>query len=227
MRKKNAINFKCLNDVVLTEKQHQFYKTIRNNQITLATGAAGTSKTFTACFTALKMYQDKKIDKIILTKPIVESGESLGFLPGDIASKIDPFMESFYNTVEKIGGEDFLRILKEFDVIEARPLAYMRGMSFDNCLMILDEAQNVDIRSLMLFITRMGKDSKVLLMGDISQTDLIRSKDVALETFYNMIKDVEGVGTHKFDRSDIVRNKILIDIVDKYEAWKYANSNQT
>lgn len=223
MQKKKTIDFRCLNTVELTEKQHLFYKTIRNNQITLATGAAGTSKTYTACYTALKLYQEKKIDKIILTKPIVESGESLGFLPGDINSKIDPFMESFYGTVKKIGGEEFLKVLKEFEVIEARPLAYMRGMSFDNCLMILDEAQNVDMRSLMLFITRMGTDSKVLMMGDVSQTDLIRQKDVALDRFFEMIKDVEGVGTHKFNRSDIVRNKILIDIVDKYEEWKYKN----
>lgn len=212
-----------MQNVQLRQSQKKYNKSIENNDITLCYGPAGSSKTFTAVYSALKLYAEKKIDKIILTKPIQESGEKLGFLPGDISEKIDPFMESFINNATKIITPESLGFLIATGVIEFRPLAYMRGATFDNCIMILDEAQNCDFRQLMLFITRMGKGSKIVVAGDVSQYDISKNK-VALPAFINLIEDVQGVGTHIFDESDIVRAKILQEIVKKYDKWRDDNN---
>lgn len=217
--KKTSLKPQELKKVVLREVQKHYQTTIEENDITLCYGPAGSSKTFTAVYTALKLYAEKKIDKIILTKPVQESGEKLGFLPGTVEEKIDPFMESFINNASKIIDGQTLGFLISTDVIEFRPLAYMRGATFDKSIMILDEAQNCDFRQLMLFITRMGQDSKIIIAGDVSQYDISRNK-VALPEFIKLIEDVKGVGKHIFTENDIVRSKILKDIVKKYESWK-------
>ena len=208
-----------LKGVTLRQVQKTYMKTILENKITICYGPAGTSKTFSAVYTALKLLADDQIGKIILTKPIQESGEKLGYLPGDIRDKIDPFMESFLSNMDKIVGEDTTRWLITTGQIEFRPLAYMRGATFDDCIMILDEAQNADFRQLVLFITRMAKTSKALIMGDISQFDIASNK-VALPDFAKMIEGIKGVGTHVFQTKDIVRDPILIEITDRYEKWK-------
>ncbi len=208
-----------LKQVVLRQSQHNYQKTIEENDITLCYGPAGSSKTFTAVYTALKLYAENKIEKIILTKPIQESGEKLGFLPGDISEKIDPFMESFINNASKMIDGQTLSFLISTNAIEFRPLAYMRGATFDNSLMILDEAQNCDFRQLMLFITRLGQNSKIVITGDVSQYDIAKNK-VALPEFIKLIEEVRGVGKHIFNKEDIVRAKILREIVEKYEKWK-------
>jgi phosphate starvation-inducible PhoH-like protein len=214
-----------LRSVVLKSAQKVYHNTIMSNDITFCYGPAGTSKTFTACLAALNLYVAGKIKKIILSKPIQESGEKLGFLPGEIKDKIDPFMESYRSNLGKILQDSHIvNWLENTGVIEYRPLAYMRGATFDNCLMILDEAQNADFKQLMLFLTRMGKDSKVLICGDVSQYDIVKSK-VALPDFIKLMTGVNGIGVHQFGDSDIVRNKILIQITERYEKWKDENPN--
>jgi len=205
--------------IQLTPKQQDFYKAIRNNIFTLVQGPAGTSKTFTACYAALYLLADKKIEKIVITKPIQESGENLGFLPGDIDEKTAPFMRSYMSNFEKIIGRQSADFLKASGYICVEPLAYMRGVTYDNSIILLDEAQNATMKQLVLWITRLGKDSKAVLMGDISQYD-IKKKDSKFLDFIEMVNGVEEVNSFEFTSQDIVRNKFLIEIVNRYELYK-------
>ena len=211
-----------LQGVQLRQGQQKYQTSIEENDITLCYGPAGSSKTFTAVYTALKLYAEKKIDKIILTKPIQESGEKLGFLPGTVEEKMDPFMESFISNAQKMIDDKSLGFLISTGVIEFRPLAYMRGATFDNSIMILDEAQNCDFRQLMLFITRMGQGSKVVITGDVSQYDIAKNR-VALPDFIELLDGCKGVGNHIFNEKDIVRSKILQEVVKRYEKWREAH----
>jgi len=225
MKKKNtSIKKDELQQIVLTDHQVKLFKTIRNNTITFVQGPAGSAKTFTACYTALWLLTDRKIDKIILVKPIQESGgERLGFLPGDMDEKVRPYLESFYTNFEKIIGKASVDFLLSTEEIEFKPLAYMRGAGYDNALIFIDEAQNMDYKAIALAITRLGKDSKMIIAGDISQYD-IKKNDVALPNFIKLIEDVDGVANFEFTRDDIMRNKMLIEITDRYEKWKYDNN---
>ena len=208
-----------LKGVQLRQSQKKYTTTILENQITFCTGPAGTSKTFTACYTALLLLARKEISQIVLCKPIQEAGEKLGFLPGDIADKIDPFMQSYISNITKIVGAEIARTLVEKEVIVFRPMAYMRGDTFDKSLMVLDEAQNATFKQLMLFVTRMGKRSKVIVTGDISQHD-ISKRDVGLPSFTDLMTGIKGIGHHEFTEKDIVRAKILQQVVKRYDKWK-------
>lgn len=224
---KKELNPQDLKPIQLNDSQKNYLRTILDSTISFAYGPAGTSKTFTACYAALRLYLDGEIEKIILSKPIQESGEKLGFLPGDVKEKIDPYMESYRsNLVKLLNDPQIVGWLEATGVIEFRPLAYMRGATFDNTFMILDEAQNADFKQLMLFLTRLGKSSKMLICGDVSQYDIAKSK-VALPDFIKLIDGVRGVGIHQFVDSDIVRNKILVEITERYESWKNSNPNHT
>lgn len=208
-------------NIKLTENQIVLYNKIKENSIIIAHGPSGSSKTFTSCYTAVDLFQTKnqRIDQIVLVKPIEESGEELGFLPGGIDEKTGPYMQSFLDNLKKIVPSHTLSAMSGKRAIIFEQLAYMRGRTFDNAVMILDEAQNADFRQLMLFITRMGKNSKVIITGDISQYD-IKQDSVGLLHFIKMIQDIEGVAIHEFTRTDIVRNKMLIEITDRYDKMK-------
>jgi len=212
--------------IELSPKQHDLYKGIRNNTLTVCQGPAGTSKTFTACYTSLALLADRKIEQIILTKPIQESGENLGFLPGTKEEKIDPYMKSYFSNFEKIIGKSQFDWMIATDQIIVEPLAYMRGTTYDSAIMLLDEAQNCTMTQLMLWVTRLGKDSKAIMMGDVSQYD-IKKRDSRFLEFIEMIQGSNQIYNHNFTSEDIVRNKFLIEIVNKYEKWKSENDNNT
>lgn len=219
-RRPNSNNIETqLKRVQLRQSQKKYLEQIENNEITFCYGPAGTSKTFTACYAALNLLKEKKIQQIILCKPIQEAGEKLGFLPGDKEDKVDPYMKSYKSNIEKIIGQEETKLLFDKKLIKFEPLAYMRGDTFDDSLMILDEAQNATFKQLMLFVTRMGKDSKVIVTGDVSQHDIAASR-VSLPDFIKLIEKVRGVGTHIFNDKDIVRAKILQDIVRRYDQWR-------
>jgi len=224
--------------ITLTPKQEEFYKGIRNNTLSICQGPAGTSKTFVSCYAAIGLLADKKIERIILTKPIQESGENLGFLPGTIEEKTDPYMQSYFTTFQKIVGKQTFDFMKSIGEVVVEPLAYMRGTTYDDSVMLLDEAQNCTMAQLMLWSTRLGNNSKAIMMGDISQYD-IKKRDSKFLDFISLItgeyefnkddtksqqnykKPLNDIFSHKFGTEDIVRNKFLIDLVDRYEKYKF------
>lgn len=231
--------------IALTPKQEEFYRGIRDNTLSICQGPAGTSKTFVSCYAAIGLLADKKIERIVLTKPIQESGEQLGFLPGTISEKTDPYMQSYFTTFQKIVGKQTFEFMKSIGEVVVEPLAYMRGTTYDECIMLLDEAQNCTMAQLMLWSTRLGNNSKAVMMGDVSQYD-IKKRDskfldfIALTTgeyefsLKSSLKDdtksqqnykapLNDIYSHKFGVCDIVRNKFLIDLVDRYEKYKFQN----
>ncbi len=221
LRKKNSLTKEEFqkSNVHLSDKQRELYKGIRNNILTVVHGPAGTSKTYTTCYTALALLADKKIERIIITKPIQESGENLGALPGNVAEKTDPYKQSYYTTFCKILGKGTVDFLFSTEEIVFEPLAYMRGSTYDNCIMLLDECQNASIKQLMLWVTRLGKDSKAVMMGDTSQYD-VRKKDSGYNDFIKMVHGMNELCLFEFSNEDIVRNKFLIEIANRYDKYR-------
>lgn len=205
--------------VELSPKQDTLYKGIKTNTLTVIHGPAGTSKTFTACYTALGLLANKKIEKIIITKPIQESGENLGHLPGTIEEKTEPFMKSYLSNFAKIIGNDTTSFLISTGQISVEPLAYMRGSTYDNCVMLLDECQNASMKQLMLWSTRLGKESKMVMMGDTSQFD-VRKRDSGFTDFIKMVDGMKELLSFQFENEDIVRNKFLIDLTNRYDIYR-------
>jgi phosphate starvation-inducible PhoH-like protein len=223
-RKKNSLTKEEFqkSNVQLTERQHELYKGIRNNILTVAHGPAGTSKTFTTCYTALALLADKKVEKIIITKPIQESGENLGFLPGSLEDKLHPYKQSYYTTFCKIIGKANTDFLFSTEEIVFEPLAYMRGSTYDDCIMLLDECQNASIKQLMLWSTRLGKESKAVMMGDTSQYD-VRKKDSGYNDFIKMVDGMGDLFLFEFNNQDIVRNKFLVELANRYDKYRSEN----
>lgn len=217
--KLNRHVFQNSNNVVLTEKQNKLYKNIRNNILTIVHGPAGTSKTFTSCYTSLNLLADKKIERIIITKPNVEAGPSLGHIPGSVLEKIDPYRQSYYTNFCKILPKELIDHLFEQDIIKFEPLSFMRGSTYENCIMLLDESQNSSVKQLMLWSTRLGENSKAVMMGDTSQFD-VKEKDSGYIDFINMTRGMSDLCTFEFTNGDIVRNKFLIDLTNRYDKYR-------
>ena len=224
------LDFKLLdqsdfNHVKFTPNQLKFYKTIKENFVTVCTGPAGTAKTFVACYAALDLLKDGAHKKIILARPAVESGEQLGFLPGTMEEKIAPYMEGYLSNMEKILKYPMkLKMLVDKKDIDMQPLAFMRSKTFDDTILILDEAQNADLRQIMLVVTRMGMNSKIIICGDVTQWDIKGRRKDLLVFGENIANGVESCANFTFERSDIVRNPLLIALTDKYEKYKYDNN---
>jgi phosphate starvation-inducible PhoH-like protein len=215
-RQPSKIKFK---PIKLSKRQKEFSDTILKNKITIGTGSPGTSKTFTACFTAMNLFNSSLIDKIIITKPIETIGSSLGFLKGTLDEKIEVYKECFIqNFSEMIDGES-LKSLMNGNKIIFKPVQYMRGITIKNCLVIIDEVQNFDLKEIMAIVTRMGENCKMVFIGDVHQND-IDKKYVGLNIFKEILSNIKDVGIFEFERSDIVRDPILIEITDRYEQFK-------
>lgn len=213
----------CLERIKLNASQQKFSDTIISNKITFCQGPAGTSKTYTACYTALKLLAHNRIKRIVLFKPAQQvKSEELGFIPGDIAAKLLPIVASYRCNLIEILGEDLVEQFERDKILEYAPLAFARGITMHDTIALLDEAQNADYSSLILFITRMGRNSKSILMGDVSQYD-INKKAVKFPEFIDLFKDIKEIGTHYYTHADIVREPILIEITERYEKWKELN----
>lgn len=200
-----------------TYNQYKMCKLIKDNIITFVSGQAGTGKTFLAVLMAVKALKSGDVNKIILSRPAVEAGESLGYLPGDFKDKIDPYLMPLYDFLELIVGAKQIQNYLDKNIIEILPLAYMRGRSFNNAYIILDEAQNTTAKQMLMFLSRLGSDSKMIITGDISQIDIKESKENnGLCKAISKLKNVNNIGILNFTISDVVRHPLIIDIIKRF-----------
>ena len=196
--------------------QFKYLETIDNSTITFGIGPAGTGKTFLAVASAVKMYSENKIKKIVLTRPAVEAGERLGYLPGDLSQKIDPYLVPLFDSLEYFFGNETLQYLIEKRNIEIVPLAYMRGRTLNDACIILDEAQNATISQIKMFLTRLGENSKMIITGDETQIDLNNRTFPGLRKTRKTLSKIEEVSVLEFENTDIVRNKIVSKILEVF-----------
>jgi phosphate starvation-inducible PhoH-like protein len=196
--------------------QFKYIETIENSTITFGIGPAGTGKTFLAVASAVKMYSENKIKKIVLTRPAVEAGERLGYLPGDLSQKIDPYLVPLFDSLEYFFGNETLQYLIEKRNIEIVPLAYMRGRTLNDACIILDEAQNATISQIKMFLTRLGENSKMIITGDETQIDLNNRAISGLRKTRKNLSKIEEVSVLEFENTDIVRNKIVSKILEVF-----------
>ncbi len=200
-----------------TANQQLLVKESESNDIVFAIGPAGTGKTYTAVALAVRSLKEKNVKKIILTRPAVEAGESLGFLPGDLKEKIDPYLRPLYDALDDMIPADKLLYFMQNRVIEIAPLAFMRGRTLDNAFILLDEAQNCTNSQLKMFLTRIGANSKCIVTGDPTQIDLPKTQESGLRTAINILKPVKGISTIYLNESDVVRHRLVKDIIRAYD----------
>ncbi len=214
-----VINLKRKSVVPKNINQKKYLKFISKNDIVFGVGPAGTGKTYLAVASALKLLQDKVVEKVILTRPAVEAGEALGFLPGDLQEKLLPYLRPLYDAMnDMLGAEDTQKLI-ERQIIEIAPLAYMRGRTLSNAFVILDEAQNTTIEQMMMFLTRLGENSRMIITGDITQIDLPKRQKSGLKGALEILKDIESIKLFYFDAGDVVRHPLVTKIVAAYEKF--------
>ena len=197
-----------------------YIETIRKNVITFGVGPAGTGKTYLAVVMAAYYLRIKDVKKIILTRPAVEAGERLGFLPGDIREKVDPYLRPLYDALQDVLGFDMYQKFTSRGIIEIAPLAYMRGRTLNDAFIILDEAQNTTSRQMKMFLTRLGFNSKMAVTGDLGQIDLPRGVKSGLTEAVEILDQIKGIGIVKMDSSDVIRHDVVSRIIDAYDAYE-------
>ncbi len=208
-----------------TKNQLRLIKDIEENDLLFAVGPAGTGKTYTAIALAVKALRNKEVKRIILTRPAVEAGEKLGFLPGDVKEKLDPYLQPLYDALFDMMPAKKLNALIEEGIIQIAPIAFMRGRTLDSAFVILDEAQNATINQLKMFLTRMGRDAKFVVTGDLTQIDLPDKSKSGLIYALNILRNIKGISIVEFDQSDIIRHRLVKEIVDAYEKAKNLPNN--
>lgn len=209
-----------------SQNQQQLVDAFEKNDMVFATGPAGTGKTYLSIALAVRALKEKTIRKIILSRPAVEAGEKLGFLPGDMKDKIDPYLQPLYDALEDMLPAVKLQDMIEKNVIQIAPLAFMRGRTLSDAVVILDEAQNTTPAQLRMFLTRMGWNTKMIVTGDMTQIDLPRGQKSGLKEALSILKDVEGIGFVPLEQKDIVRHKLVTRIVNAYEAHDKSNDEK-
>ena len=203
--------------VAETKGQKKYYKAVCNNDIVFAIGPAGTGKTYQAVACAVSALKNNEVEKIVITRPVVEAGERLGFLPGDLKDKVDPYLVPIYDALHKMIESQKLKEYLNKNIIEIAPLAYMRGRTLHNAFIILDEAQNSTKMQMKMFLTRLGVTSKAIITGDLTQTDLGLNETSGLTDAANILNKVKGISFVTLDESDIVRHKLVKDIIKAYK----------
>lgn len=202
-----------------TPNQQLLVKTFQENDLTFALGPAGTGKTYVAIALAVRALKNREVRKIILSRPAVEAGEKLGFLPGDMKDKIDPYLQPLYDALEDMIPAVKLKEYMETKVIQIAPLAFMRGRTLNDAVIVLDEAQNTTTHQIKMFLTRLGMNAKMIITGDVTQIDLPRSTVSGLVQALRVLKDINGIGKVEFGKKDIVRHHLVQRIVEAYEQW--------
>ena len=200
-----------------TDGQSQYVEMVKNNDVVFSIGPAGTGKTFLSVAFAVAALENHEVDRIILCRPAVEAGESLGFLPGDLKEKVDPYLAPLYDSLKILYAVNKLVQLLERKIIEVVPLAYMRGRTLDSAYMILDEAQNASVLQMKMFLTRLGIGSRAIITGDVTQIDLQNRSDSGLLQASELLKGVQGIGIVKLDKKDVVRHPLVMKIIEAYD----------
>lgn len=232
LEKRTGIKLDELDEVILIEKndfikpktigQVEFFRKAQTNEIVFAIGPAGTGKTYLAVAISLAALKSKKVSRIVLSRPAVEAGESLGFLPGDLSEKVNPYLKPLFDALEDMVPYDKLKTYFERNIIEIIPLAYMRGRTLNNAFLILDEAQNSVPMQMKMFLTRLGVNSRAIVTGDVTQIDLPTKQNSGLVQIQNILQKVDGVSFVYLDKKDVVRHRLVKDIINAYE--QHANN---
>ncbi len=207
-----------------TDGQKKYVDTVRKNDITLCVGPAGTGKTYMAVAFAVAALESHEVKRIILCRPAVEAGENLGFLPGDLKEKVDPYLAPLYDALGAMLPQSKLKPFLAKNIIEIVPLAYMRGRTLDNAFLILDEAQNATAMQMKMFLTRLGVNSRAIINGDITQIDLPRNRDSGMIQVMSLLNNIDGIGIVKLTETDVVRHRLVKDIIAAYDRINEENS---